>query len=527
MKQWVAALLALASGAAMAEQMPERFKEAYSSYQLPYYADAVAVADMTGDGRDDIVAVTSDRARLEADDRAVYLFVQQPDGLLQVPWRYEYNARSQHVGLALIDLNGDGAKDIVLSHLDGLTLMVNTGNPEARFVITQRPGSPERMLTTADIDLDGRMDVVTVSYQNEIRVHYNNGNGGIRSTATLPLSPGNIRFLRFADMNGDRLPDLVVSAGNTIDVYARNHAGFSYSTGLFPSSDVFAIGDFNGDGLPDVTSDYQYSYPVINYQQPGHWFGPAVRIPGYSRTGPTLAADLNGDGRVDRMHMARTLGGFYSNLQGSSGMQEQALDYLPLDSDLNDGNGIAAGDINSDGCPDVVMAIDNEGLVWFYGSSCVARTDLAATLGVDASTLSVRLANVWWGVTPVQSPSVDIDVKAVAPATLQLGTLPPGCRVLAHATDSARVLCSAATLPYGAQAQFALPLQVASPTPSAVVVAVTARTSTPEVRLDNNRAAKRIAIAATAPVNKASRQPLRSAPTPSLRKRTTRAEAHR
>jgi hypothetical protein len=535
MKHWMAALLALATGTVAAGipgvTMPQNFEVAFNSYQLPSFADAIAIGDLTGDGLDDVVVATADRGRDETPDRAVYLFVQQADGLLQVPWRYEYTARANHLGLGLADLNGDGRLDIALSHSQGLTLMLNTGNAGDRFVIKPLPGLPERALTIADIDLDGRPDLVTPGFDNTIHVHYGDGAGGIRATAPLAIASG-ASFVRVADMNRDRLPDLVASyaPGNEIAVWHRKRDG-SYSqpvhVGFYAES--FAIGDFNHDGLPDVSAHYDSGdYPAIYFQEAaGFGYRGPVRVPGYSRRGPRAAADLNGDGRDDVMHLAWAFGGLYSNLQGDTGMEPQRLDPVPMDSDLSLANALAIGDLNHDGCPDAAAAIDNYGLVWLYGNTCPARSDLAVTTAFDTSAVTVQLANVSRGLTPVATPTAEIDLQAIAPATLQLGALPTGCRVLAQAPDHARVLCGVASLAFGEQAQLSLPLQFASTAPSSAAMAVTARTRTLELSLANNRTGKRIAVPATPPVAAAVPVAVRKTDLAPARKRVNRTEPRR
>jgi hypothetical protein len=540
MKRWTTALLALATGSAAAAlpgtTMPQNFEPTYYSYDLPSYADAVTIGDLTGDGFDDVVVTTSGLWD-DALDRSVYLFVQQADGLLQVPWRYEDQARGDDTGLALGDFNGDHLLDVVVSHYDGLTLMLNTGKREDRFVIKQFPGLLNKSLTVADIDLDGHADAVTTAADQDIHVYYGDGAGGFRSIAPLPVGHGST-FVRVADMNGDRLPDLVVSwappwtSVHSIEVMFRNRDG-SYrqlqKVGDYATS--FAIGDFNHDGLPDVAAYYsgwRGDFPAIYFQRPGHWFvADPARVPGYANRGPMAAADLNGDGRDDMMLLMHGNPALYSNMQGSAGMEPQALDFMPQDMDVNDRNGLAVGDINHDGCPDAVAAIDNVGLAWLYGNTCPQRTDLAVAIGFDTSAVAVRLSNVSRELTPVAAPTAEIDVRVVAPATLQLGTLPPGCRVLAQTPDRARVQCGVAALAYGAQAELSLPLQITSTAPGSAVVAVTARTTTPELRLDNNRAGKRIAVPSTAPAAAASAPAPRRTGAAPARMRINRTEPRR
>jgi hypothetical protein len=92
----------------------------YQAYPVGSWAESVAVADFTGDGRNDIAMSTSEYAD-ELTDHKVFLFVQQTGGALANQARYDTNARlSGIISLAAGDLNGDGRADLTLATGDGI-----------------------------------------------------------------------------------------------------------------------------------------------------------------------------------------------------------------------------------------------------------------------------------------------------------------------------------------------------------------------------------------------------------------------
>ena len=123
---------------------------------------------------------------------------------------------------AIADLNGDGRADIVATHHDQSALTVLMGDGRGGF--TEANGSPFNVgvslfhLITADVDRDGRMDVVATS-GDSLRVLLGDGRGAFKQAASIPVGPGAWR-LATADLNGDGAVDVVTSnlEGNSLSV---------------------------------------------------------------------------------------------------------------------------------------------------------------------------------------------------------------------------------------------------------------------------------------------------------------------
>jgi len=162
------------------------------------------------------------------------------------------------------------------------------------------------------------------------------------------------------DFNGDGVPDLVAAnfGSANVSVLLGNGQGFrpavNYAAGSFPIS--VAVGDFNEDGFLDVTvADNN------NNQAPGNLSillgngNGALRAPvSYSTEGSpyfVAVADLNGDSHLDVV-MANHGGGVAVYLGNGDGTFQNASYYHA------GGNpqAVAVADFNDDGVPDLAVA---------------------------------------------------------------------------------------------------------------------------------------------------------------------------
>jgi FG-GAP-like repeat/Polysaccharide deacetylase len=114
-----------------------------------------------------------------------------------------------------------------------------------------------------DLNNDGRADLVLPS-QAGLRVAYSNGHSGF--TSAEPLIEGSFHYqtIRFADVNGDGLPDMVEWTPTGVLLYLNNHRGFDHpvtaskdfltANGWTDASHLstMQLGDVNGDGCADL-----------------------------------------------------------------------------------------------------------------------------------------------------------------------------------------------------------------------------------------------------------------------------------
>ncbi|MBV8402816.1 MAG: VCBS repeat-containing protein [Gammaproteobacteria bacterium] len=228
------------------------------------------------------------------------------------------------------DLNGDGKPDLVLADMSSsgnvIVLLADPANP-GKFMAPKNlaTGLTTPSVAVGDLNGDGAADIVAAVFDSSgnngaVMIFYQNPNqrGTFQSPVSYPAG-AQPQSVKIADVNGDGLPDIIVanfgpgtdgkgSAGVSVLLQDSTHPGtflppVTYAT-AGASIDV-AVGDLNGDGKPDLAVANQApantgSVSVL-LQDPAHpgTFLARTDYPALGQPLSIVIADLNGDGHPD------------------------------------------------------------------------------------------------------------------------------------------------------------------------------------------------------------------------------------
>jgi hypothetical protein len=239
-----------------------------ASAQLPrtvHDSEDVAFADFDRDGDLDLVFVSED-------DRADELFLNLIAGRFSDASARLRAGDTVSNALVVVDLNGDGAMDVLTGNIGGDLALINDGEAAFRNESfgrwPQHGDSRTQDLELVDIDSDGDLDVV-VGNEGQNELFLNNGAGRLvdATAGRLPARHDETREIKAADFDGDGDNDLVVANVRFVTDWPRRNFlllndGAGYFTDApagwlpFDDRDDFAIQvlDVDLDGDVDIIS---------------------------------------------------------------------------------------------------------------------------------------------------------------------------------------------------------------------------------------------------------------------------------
>jgi hypothetical protein len=343
---------------------------------VPNDFDVVAIGDVTGDGRADLVA---------ADWNTVLVVPQNADGTLGGGTA---NTRpfANPTWMVLADLDGDGVLEIVTSQRDGLRVHRAQVDGSLKTLLDQ-PGPLVIGAITADVDGDGHVDIVGVGYDetgysSDIVTFRGDGAGGFRGVDRVPYGTyrDQITSIAVADMDGDGRMDLLYATTKARLVMlprvdANTWGAPTLSMPLVGvSTPRLDVGDLDGDGRLDlVTGDQDvFAAPKVQIfaQQVDHTFG-APLVVGSNAYGcdPVRVFDIDADGRKDIAVVHPSANEVGVLLARGAVLGAEARTAVPTAASV--APALAVGDLDCDGCPDLAV-VNVRGLVVFRGKGCGA-----------------------------------------------------------------------------------------------------------------------------------------------------------
>jgi hypothetical protein len=226
------------------------------TFQTPtnYHAGSspvgVQTGDFNGDGKLDVAVA-------DHQGGGVDILLGNGDGTLQAFTVYGNTCLNN--ALAVGDLNGDGKLDIVTngagSGTTGICVLLGNGNGTFQPVVTYNTGTGPNAISIADVNNDGKMDVVTFN-SGSYSVLLGNGDGTLQAAKTTNAGSGSL-WGAVAKIDSDSYPDLVISSSQSDTVmllYGRGDGTFkspvNYAAAGSPGT-VF-LGDLRNGGHNDA-----------------------------------------------------------------------------------------------------------------------------------------------------------------------------------------------------------------------------------------------------------------------------------
>jgi FG-GAP-like repeat len=334
----------------------------------------IAAADFNGDGRADLAIPITQIAHGTASSMNVYM--QSASGPNTLAPGVSYPLLHQGWTTYATDIDGDGRPDIVTLGLDDHTITIFLNQPANLGTFSQLPiiaaGKGLNDVTLADINGDGRMDVVEANGDgNEpdidgLSIHLQLGqSAGEFSPATFIPINGCCDSVAVGDVNGDGLPDLIAVGSGSGVVALLQIPG---KPGVFESptrlvdgaaSSCVKLVDLDGDGLLDLVyggaanasgSAASVMVALQDASDPGHFLTPTA----YPVVGDfqCLVHDLTGTHRPDIVAV--------SIQNGLSVLRQDPTHpgtFLPaVNYAAGEGLNVAIADVNGDGLPDLVTS---------------------------------------------------------------------------------------------------------------------------------------------------------------------------
>ena len=338
---------------------------------------SMAMADVNGDGKLDLLVANTCLNNSNCTNGTVGVLFGNGDGTFQPPVAYGAGGVDTFA-VALADVNGDGKLDLLVanacnnnSSCNNGSVGVLLGNGDGTYQAAtaySSGGLYADAVAVGDINGDGNPDLVVTNECNgnsctngTYGVLLGNGDGTFQAAVSYNSGGVTATSVALADVNGDGKLDLLLTnqcsdnnctTGQVVVMLGNGDGTFqtpvTYGTsGLYAGS--LAVADINGDGKLDlIVTDQCESNSICNTgflavllgNGDGTFQSPLTSaVPSPQSVSQLILADLNGDGHLD---VASGAGNFL--LLGNGDGTFQTFQHLGAG-----GQGIAAGDFNGDG----------------------------------------------------------------------------------------------------------------------------------------------------------------------------------
>ncbi|MEO6851809.1 MAG: FG-GAP-like repeat-containing protein, partial [Mucilaginibacter sp.] len=340
------------------------------------------VKDLDGDGKNDVITTNGGQRNISI------LRNTSSSGAVSFAQGITFPITAYPLCVASGDLDGDGKPDIVVTDFGTgrVNVFLNNSTVNNISLIQQTPlqtGSNPFGISIADFDGDGRPDIVVANEYNSLAAIsvYRNITTSVGSVSFAPKIdlPAGLypRELTTADIDNDGKPDIIVAnqAGISISVFRNTSANgnisfapkFDLAAQAGSSPESVAVGDFNSDGKLDIA--------VANNNSPGFVsifenssvpaalaFQPRQDFATGNYPYSIASGDVDGDGKPDIVvsdDNDNTVSVLINSSSGNTIVLKPHIDYATG----NYPQSANIADVNGDGKPDIITGNDNANTV--------------------------------------------------------------------------------------------------------------------------------------------------------------------
>jgi|HubBroStandDraft_4_1064222.scaffolds.fasta_scaffold14720_2 hypothetical protein len=383
---------------------PVNFRLAVPYKTSGYNPYSVAIADVNGDGKLDLIVANEQQSKTDPAG-SISVMLGKGNGTFHPAVNYSSGGQSAY-SVVVADVNGDGKLDLVVANgclgsncaMGGVGVLLGNGDGTFKKAVTYSSGAASVFgshVAVGDLNGDGKLDLAVATTGSGcgngcpsglVGVLLGNGDGTFKKAKMYSTGGFDaIGWVEIADVNGDKKPDLVVAnycliecsyppVQGSVGVLLGNGNGTfkavkTYSSGGDGAISV-AVADLNKDGKPDILVA-NCGPEACGPGSPGGnvgvligngngTFKPVVNYPAANSPFDVVAADVNGDGKLDIVVSnwgtpnAATNDGAVTVLEGrGNGTFRPAQTFS---SGGAEAPSVAVADVNKDGRLDIVLA---------------------------------------------------------------------------------------------------------------------------------------------------------------------------
>jgi hypothetical protein len=369
-----------------------------------YNPYSVAIADVNGDGKPDLIVANQEQSKNDPEG-SISVMLGKGNGRFDAPVNYGSGGQGAY-SVSVADVNGDGKLDLVVANgcagsscsMGAVGVLLGKGDGTFKKAVTYGSGAASTFgahVVVGDLNGDGKPDLAVANTgvgcgngcpAGLVAVLLGRGDGTFKKAKTYPTGGFDaIGWVAIADVNGDKKPDLVVAnycatecsyppLGGSVGVLLGKGDGTFHPVKTYPSGGdgtvSVAVADLNKDGKPDILVA-NCGPLACGPGSPGGnvgvligngngTFKSVVNYPAANSPFDVVAADVNGDGKLDIVVSnwgtpdASTNNGAVTVLLGKGNGTFRPAQTFP--SGGAEAPSVAVADVNNDGRPDLALA---------------------------------------------------------------------------------------------------------------------------------------------------------------------------